>query len=513
MRGWCQACALFMAMLFSPFIYSQDIFWTESVRGVRDADVIGCDGDAFFVAEEDQKSEVLRIVRYDSKSAKPKLVREIKIGGDESGDFEFAVMLKDQFHVYTSVYNKEDHYLRAYCTQISTEGNVLSDSVLVHSIRADSRSSAPDFGYTLSPDSSLILLYFDPPYERKSTESLAFKCYDVNLDMQWEKDVLLPYTQEIVQVHSFLLDALGNVYMMSGRNPSKSGNNFQKPQGGRYVVFYYNAKSKKLKEYDISLKDKQILSVAFTTDGKGDVRIAGYYTNDFRFSAAGTFLFTIGREGGPVQSAAYMPFSKELLSHYMRRSAVETSPALPDYYLDHIICVEDSSLLLVGEQYYSSEVLITDPTTGRQTVEYRYNFDDLLVIRLDASGRQVWSVKIPKEQFTSGSTANCSYVLYTEAGRLHIYFNDDDENQQELSETPQGDAYAWNGARNSVTTCVTVESDGRFVRGVLLSNKEADALLNPAHSSSLIYGAHVMQYNDGKLIKYAFVSPPGNQKK
>jgi len=501
--------AVFTACLIFRLAHSQGVAWSEPVKTTRDVvgvEVISTDDKGFFVAELNKKEEALHVIRYNYSDMKPQWNRSIPIPSGQSGlEYEMIIHVKDKFMLFTSGFEKESEQLQVFCTFYDNDCQKLSGPALVHYTLSEGRTSAPLFGITLSPDSKHMLLYFDPPFERKTTEAISFKCYDAELDMIWEKEIQLPYTQDIVQVHKFLLDNTGNIYMMSGRNPLKQGVQWQKPQGGRYVVFFYGHKENKLKEYDISLKDKQVLSVAFDLNSAQDVMITGYYSNDFKFSAAGTFLFVIGAYGTSVKAASFMPFPKDFLNKFLRQSQVENDVKLPDFYLDHMMLADDGTIILLGEQYYSTEYVITDPTTGRQTVEHRYNFDDMIATRLDANGRQTWNVKIPKRQFVTSGVETCSYQYFETPTGVQIFFNDDPENQQRLASLKESEASTWNGSRNSVTTKVTVDKNGEFVRETLVSNKEQDALLKTTLGSLSGSGVRVLGYEDGRSYKFCVV--------
>jgi hypothetical protein len=308
-----------------------------------------------------------------------------------------------------------------------------------------------------------------------------------------------------VQVHNFLIDNSASIYMLSGRNPEKSGTEWKRPQGGRYVVFYFNHETNKLKEYDVSLKDKQIVSVAFGISDASEVQIVGYYSNDTHFAVAGTFLFTIGANAAGVKAASFMPFSKDVLGKFLKKSQVEHDATLSDFYLDHMIMQADGTILLVGEQYYVNETVVSQPTTGQQTVQYTYNFDDILVTKLDPSGRQAWSIKVPKKQSTTNDPANCSYQFFLVKDELLIFFNDDEENQQKLSSYIEGEATGWMAGRKSVTTRVRVMLNGTSERIQFLKNDETQSELMPSLGSQDFKGPVIMGYEGGKFYKFCML--------
>lgn len=486
---------------------AQELKWSplqKFSRDIRTFGFVASDENQFLVMEENAKERNIRFHSYGLDDLNIKSTNQLSFGASSGRNFEHIIFMKNQLMVFTSEFSKENEQYQIFCTMLDIHGKSLSEPALVHYIIGESQSSAPEFGVVVSPDSTKMLLYFDPPQARKSTETIAFKCYDLSLDLLWEKEMLLPYTSDIVQVHSFLLDNSTNVYMMSGENPEKDNQRWQRPMGGRYVVFFYNAKDKKLKEYDVSLKDKQVISVRFALVDNQDVVICGYYSNDFKFSAAGTFLFTINAFGGAVKTATFMPFSQDFVGKLIQKSR-EGEAALPDFYLDKIFIREDNSILVIGEQYYTSEYIITDPTTGRQTIEYRFNFDDIVVTKIDANGRHLWNSKIPKRQYTTSDTEHFSYQCFDDGNKTRFYFNDHPDNEQKLSAMNEGEASLWSGGRQSVTTMIELTEEGKFTRKAIIKNKERDGALSPMVGNIDCNTPEVLGYKEGKEYRFVVV--------
>ncbi len=493
----------------TKLLCAQTVTWTEPLkvsRDLADVRVVGSDESGFFVVEEVKKDRSIKLVRYSTVDMKPQWTQSIPVAsGTNEHQFESVLQLDDRFFFFTSGFSKESEQFQIYCTMLDAKGTKMGDAALVHYTLSESRELSPRFGYSVSPDKSKILLYFDPPFERKTTDALSFKLYDLSLDLLMEKELLLPYTPEIVQVHNFIVDDNGNIYLMSGRNPEKSGTNFQRSQGGRYVIYFYSYLENKLKEYDVSLKEKQVVSVVFDFNKTQDVVIAGYYSNDSKFAVTGTFLFVVTTNGGAVKAASFMPFTKEFLSKFKRETEPGQEIALTDFYLDHLIMQADGTMILLGEQYYSNEKIAIDPVTGRQTVEFRYNYDDLIATKLESNGRQSWNVKIPKRQYVTSNQQVCSYTYFQDTSGIHLFFNDNGENLQKLVALPEAEATGWAGSNNSITTAVKLANNGSFTRETLLNNKEMGVQLQPSLSSRAANGPKVLGYEDARTYKFCVV--------
>lgn len=494
---WCMSYSVITAQ---NHLCSEEFRTERDMKGVR---IVGTDSLRFYVMDENRKENFIRITAYACKDLK--MMNSNKIILNENEKLESISFCHSQFLVLTSLVDLKRKETKVYSRLIHPDGAVISDTQQVHELIHGNTVTPPQIGIQFSPDSTKFLLYFDPPYERKSSEAISFKCFSYNLQPIWAKEILLPYTQEIVQVHSFLLDNSGDVYMMSGRNPVKDGKLWQKPQGARYVVFYYNGLNNRLKEYDISLKDKQVVSVIFKLNKKQDVVITGYYSRDFHFNVSGTIQFVIGAHGAPMKSANFMPFSKEFLARFEDANDNERNPSLADYYLDHMIINDRGEVILIGEQYYVSQNTITDPTTGRQTIEYRYNFDDLIVTKTDSAGKHLWNQKIAKRQYTITDTRNCGYLCFETADSLCFYFNDDPDNSDRIGQDPSNHLYVFTGSKSSVTTRVVVHPDGLTSRNSFISNKEKDGLLNVQYGMQSPAGPQILGYEDGKNFRFCMV--------
>jgi len=458
--------------------------------------VVSTSSSIMHVVEE--REGQLRWARYSTDSLHLNSSTDVSGPGDDFTIEQFFIHADTLTLVYSG-WNKESEQIEIFMQRYSDAGATVGEAKLVHARYESSRPRKSGIECVLSPDSLSLLLFFDSDVERKQTEGIAFKCYSHALQLLWEKDLRLPATPDLLQVHHFLLDNKEGVYMMSGRNPIKTFADWQRPQGGQYVVYYYEPYGKRLKQYDIGLKDKQVISVEFALNSKQEVVIAGYYSNNFKFKAAGTLYFTINAFGGSMKKAAYTPFSEAFVEEMMD-GGKET---LEDFYLDHLYLHPDGRAVLVGEQYYVSRYVSTDPTTGRQMVEYRYNFDDVMVNCLDTGATQLWSVRVPKRQFTNApSDRNFSYAFAPSAEGMCIIFNDDDASTEQLNAHDDTQASLWTGSKNSVTTLCEISMAGVQRRSTLVDNATERLLFNPLIINPGPIGTIIFGFDDNRSYKF-----------
>jgi hypothetical protein len=490
---WCEAQqSLFTQPVKLPRNASQ--------TGVIDADTLG-----FYVMTEEQgKEELIHLSRYSNLRMEERWRKSFNISllTNPLQHFAGIVHLKKHFLLFTSGYNKERDRFFAYAIPIDNDGQIMHDPVLIHSMKTQGHLSPPSIEWRVSPNEKQVLVFFEPVRDRTKDEAIGFKLYSADLELLLEKDLLLPFEKDMVQLHQYVFDNSEGVYMLSGRNPEKTATIFDQPQMGRYVVFYYSFSENKLKEYDVSLKDKQVVSVAFDLRAGGELVIGGYYSNDLSTSVSGTFVFELLPQAEGIRNAAYTPFSGDFLSAFLSEREMKKQLGIPSLFLDHILLQPDSSIYLVGEQYYLTEQLINDISTGRQAVQYIYHFDDLSITKANGSGRTEWSLRVPKQQYAYTQDRTCSYSCYAQGDSLSILFNDVPENFAFLEKNPTEYAKAWFNAKKGVTTEVIVAPNKAFKRRMVVDNSLEDFVFKPSFSLENPYGIPVLGYEDGRNCKF-----------
>jgi hypothetical protein len=473
---------------------------TEEQRNDRDLEEVQAVAlnDTLVHVIEERDDHLLRWTCYGEQSMLP--VRNTLIKPSVESDKLIHFYVRD--HVMTTMSVRRDRESdrgEIYVSRFDADGKSLSPEKLVHTKNNWTDQRRIGLECKFSPDSSHILVFFDSERERKQSEGISFKCYSSDWTLVWEKEIRLPPSADVLQPHHFLVDNDGGVYMMSGRKPIKAASDWQHPQGGKYVVYYYNAQLNKLKQYDINLKDKQVVSVDFILSEKQELIIAGYYSDNFQNRASGTLLFRIDTGGGRIRNASYTPFSKE----FLKEMTGKEKGTIDDFYLDYLMLTDSGDVVLAGENYYMSRIVTTDPTTGRQLIEYRYNFDDIMVCKMDTAATHRWNVRIPKKQFTSIlNDDNCSYSCVSKGDMIAITFNDDESNNEKSNSGKYTVASPWSGSKNSVTTRVDVAFDGRYERYTLVDNSQERLLFNPLMCPQASWSHPFLGFNDKRSYKF-----------
>jgi hypothetical protein len=423
-------------------------------------------------------------------------------------EFLDLIVWKERLLLITTAYEKDQSSLKAYGTFLNAFGEVVDFPVLLDEIKDIRYKSESTFQIELSPDSSLMMIQHDSSTLRKSSESFSFKVYDTSLELQWQKDLELPFQNDVLAIESFLVANNGHVYMMSGTDKPKKERNVTNlaSKQKKYLLLSYDPELNKVKEYDVSLRDKWIISATFDLAPNGDVVMGGFYSNDKFFSIAGTFFFKISGTDKKVEASGLMAFDRHFLKQFMNEKRVERGRELNNFYFDHFLVREDGSATLVAEQYYVIERYLQDPSTGRYQEQNYYYYNDLIVVDVNPDATINWAIKVPKKQVSINDNGPySSYALAWDEQHVHIVFNDDSDNTAIFNSNPDAEMQTMSNIKKSTATWVAVGRDGSLSRSTLFNAKDATTLLRPKiylgsrNAELVLYAQYRKKYRFGLI--------------
>lgn len=457
----------------------------------------------FYVIQETAEKKSRLIITAFDRLAQQQNEREIIIPQIQEEDIDISSFIerRDSLIVIGHYFDKEADMKRAVAFTIAPNATESSTPYLLNSI---SRNINTIHGLSMSPDSSKYLSFFELTTPRKDDHELLLRCFDPAFTLIWEKKLELPYTGDLMQVHDFFVDNAGHAFLLSGKNPEKKPTQQVYTRGGRYTVFYFDAQQNRLKEYEISLKDKQVVAAKALINTQGEMIVAGYYSEDYSQSAAGTFFFSIQANGGSINTATYMVFPKDFLQSVLTERQLEKAAEIADIYLDHIVAI-DNNYYLIGEQFYISERVNTDLTTGRTIIEKVYQSDDIFLTALSQVGKIHWSRRIRKEQYTHNDYDLCGYNAFASSSGIRIVFNDHAANTALLARDPKGQIESWNGGRDATIVLVTCDLTGQISRKHIGDSREIGGVTTRELGQMDVLSAPVLGFTRGKDYRLGVV--------
>jgi hypothetical protein len=322
----------------------------------------------------------------------------------------------------------------------------------------------------------LILFYNEITEKDQDDIGYDLVVFDEKFEKKFEKKLVLPYRSETIEINDWKIDSEGTLWFLTGVLPTKKAgahdSGFQNLK--RHILFSYDAGANKLKEFDVSLKDRWVVALTFEELPNHQIGIGGFYSNDPTFSIAGTFFIRIDGESKSVVSTGLMAFDKDFIRDFNLNGTF--SKELNDYYFDYFIPSNDGGAWFLAEQFYLTEQFMMDGSTGRQSISYTYYYNDILVVKVSPEGEILFTKRIPKSQYSINDGGPfLSYSLAVQNDELNMVFYDHEDN---TSLDSRFDPRSMSNVRKARLNVITVNSTGELSREQLpaFENKR---LVNP----------------------------------
>jgi len=347
----------------------------------------------------------------------------------------------------------------------SVENKGVIESIIFDSNR-EKNKERHGFYFDESEDESHFLIFVDEPDKKKESESFRYKVLTKDLKVLWEGKDRFGSEERNVIITNRTVDNNGNVYVLAkiydqGTNTVKKRKDYHHeikmyPYGGKEQTFKFKFTDKYVREMN---------SVAV-----GDtVYCAGYYSDEFRDNALGTFLVKYNIQTGEKLSENFHEFSPEIIAEGEHKRVqksidkkVEKGKEVrnPYLYLDYVLVDKKGSVVLVGEQYHLEMRTTTTTTNGVTTTKTTpvHIYESIFINKINPDGSLAWEEKISKRQTGLMTT---SYNLFEKDGELKFIFNDSEANHSAKYAKKRAKKGAANSSaiKGSISVISTVDLD------------------------------------------------------
>ncbi|MEM9917035.1 MAG: hypothetical protein AAF990_03000 [Bacteroidota bacterium] len=513
-----------ISLFAQPSSIPADIEWGTELKepnGTTISKIIGINKQGFYVLREKNQTgltasntQKIFIESYD-KRMKLKKANEIPLKyKNKNLELEDVLMIGGKIFLLSSYNNQAKRKNYLFAQEVSLKSLQLRKN-LVKIGEIDTRNKVKEgyFDNHISRDSSKILIYNELPYQKKQPERFALRVFDKEFNEIWSRDITLPYNDEIFNVEEYRVDNEGNVYLLGvvyserGRVRRKGRPTYQ------YTILAYTRDGNEAEEYRINLEEKFITDLTFRVADDGNLICSGFYSDIGNYSIKGTYFFRLNAETKEVFNKNLKQFDfdfltvnlsdrkRERLKNAEDAGKAKRQTELYQYSLDHLILRSDGGALLIAEQYFVEEQTFRDYFYGNFTVNYYYNYNDIIVVNIRPNGEIEWATHIPKRQVTTNDGGYfSSYAMSIVRDKIYFIFNDNSRNFNNRDRR----LYNYNG-QNSVIALAELHKDGSLKTYPLFNNREADIITRPkvckqsGRREMVIYGERGRRYRFAKL--------------
>lgn len=166
--------------------------------------------------------------------------------------------------------------------------------------------------------------------------------------------------------------------------------------------------------YDIEGRYSEALNPIWK-DGR--LYCVGFYADrrDNRYN--GLEYLEIAPENLRILKRKHHPFSQQFM---FDKFGTEDEKVVKNLIFKDARFTEDGSLLFNAEEYFVTRSVEANPSGGRVQVE-RYHHNDIVSVKLNATGDLEWARNINKTEVTQGDGAYASYSSYSKGGDTYFF--------------------------------------------------------------------------------------------
>ncbi|MEI8203942.1 MAG: hypothetical protein WCH34_13060 [Bacteroidota bacterium] len=314
--------------------------------------------------------------------------------------------------------------------------------------------TADKFDFQFSHDSTKMLVQFKCVPEDKRSDLSADKIglYVVNNNMEVisDKVVKMPYSDKKMDIIDYTIDSYGNAFILTNVFNDNTNRKQKKGEANYHIeLLKLELGSSKVESYPVELKNKFIRNIWIYEGANKDIICAGYYFNDASQADIGKSFFSFKTDkhpsngiftfkfdnNGQIVDENIIEFPLEVLNQFenertqKRNSKKDEEDQSEFNYLKlrRFFVQADGSFILVGEQNY---VVEHTTTTSRGTsTTYTYYYNDMLIAKIDPSGKLDWMKKLPKRQTGRNGKGGMGFAYFNGNGEHYLVFLDNVKNK------------------------------------------------------------------------------------
>lgn len=417
---------------------------------------------------------------------------------------EKVLYMKGRLLVFTSFYNKKTKKYHLFMESIQPQTLRLNNDIkMIAEFSGKRTARGTSFSITHSDDTTKILVSYQSSTTPKASARFGLKVIDEDLEVQFQREAVLPYPAQLFYAKQLKVGNMGKVYIkgfLLERKAVSMKNIFAAEVPFQYIILTVD-ETGPIQPYKISIGADQVRDLSFQVSPNGDLICAGLYSEGKTTTLKGSFFAKISAETGQMSKVSQHDFPKELLGEVVDVKKRPSKSGLPNYQLRSLINRPDGGAVLLVEQY--TEIMSSGPsgvgmpsaspsphlTQGTSRIDFQ--FEDILVINIDPDGNIKLSAVVNKFQSTSTSPEVASFFPAVADDQIFLIYNDHKDNLQETA----GDRIKnFTMGSNAATTLVIVNSNGNISKMELEKGNSRDVYIQPGSC---------IQFGEDELIIYA----------
>lgn len=389
-------------------------------------------------------------------------------------DKEMVFWIKNSFFVngnlrsFVQSTNKKTRIISLYCLTIDKAGKIIDKKLMTempyqHSFNGQVYNSGRiDVKHLKERNQFLVVNSLTN--DKKETDELNFKLYDMDLNLSMNKVIKLPYPNSKFDWVSYQIDESNNIYI--------EGNFIIDKNTVKKALLVYKKDEQKPSEIPVDFGNANVLSNVKFSYNNGSLNFIGFYHGE-KEGLLGVCVTKIDANSLKTTVEELIPFSpNDLLKFGEEKQIAKDGGLKSNFNIEHVIENKNGEILIIAEPYKS----ITT-SWGKGDYTTKITLGNIMVIKVNKNNQLSWVSNVNKTQISSDIDASyTSFTTMMDDANLYIIYNDHIKN----SGSPNGE---WGTKiieldiyhKETVITAATINlSDGAIRREVIYNPKEKD---------------------------------------
>lgn len=480
-----------------PQLGNIDILWgkpQEESRRSTLADIVGHDESGFYALRLKSSgfygaNSSFSLEHYDNALNKTQAV-EVDLTLDKKERMlEQIIHYNNRLFLFTSLADQKSKHKKLFIQPISKSSLLpVGDPRQIASIdySGHTRSNSGSYGFSVSGDSTKFLVFYNLPYDKGQKERFGFHVLDWEMNQLWEKQLELPYEEDLFEVERYKVDDAGNIHLLGLLFNEKRKLKRKGEPNYKYQVLSYRNNGESHTEYPVEIPGKFLSDMQIAILPNQNIVCAGFFSPGRTTSIKGSYFLTIDAKSGGIQHQSFKEFDADFLTEGLSESRAAATKEriekgknveLYQFDLDEIVLREDGGAMLVGEQYYTRVVSSYSPNGGVTSSKTLYYYNNIIVVNINPEGDIEWAHQIAKQQRTANDGGfYSSYTMAVVKDKLFFIFNDHPKNLV----VKQGTVHNMTLSKNeALVVLVEMDREGNQSRKPLFKTADASVIIRP----------------------------------
>ncbi len=424
-------------LLFVLFSFSNTFSQTYmlSPKNLDDAvyshvKVIGQDDEGFFLLQSNLSMFTDRD-RIGFKNRKYKISyfdfnlnqkwEKLLVATEEGANVEAVTFHNDHILIIQSKWKRNDNVVTFYADVVNSAGKTSKANIKLGECRFGSTNDLGKIKLITSNSKLTAALYFEE--ELDAELRLQTIVFDSSLAMISKQQLTIPYRDNVLGETKYALSESGDfIALVQLSTRVKSGDKRKLIQ---YRLFINRVGQNQFREFPLVVENKSLTEAVLAIDKlNNNAVVAGFYADKNSNSGTGVMFSRISLSFEDTLHVNYFTIKGDSQLKLVGERNADNNLGLFNYPIQRIVLRADGGAVIIAEAAYVNEYSYYDYFTQTFNQRAEYNFDNIVVLALDADGNVSWTNVIRKNQ-TSTDDAGflSSFVSTLSSDKLSIIYN------------------------------------------------------------------------------------------